>query len=399
MSDPAADEFSSLWLTCSAVTGHFDHKYGRPWKHLDAPITPIMAELVGAKESEVSHSGTLTGNLHNLFTTFYRPTQKRWKIVIERGSFPTDWYAAHSHPNLHSDILSKEQIDNAIIALEPRQGEDTFRTEDILKVIEENGDEIALVWLPIVQYYTGQYFDVEPLCKKTHEIGATFGLDMAHGVGNVKIELDRWGVDFAVWCTYKYLNAGPGAIGGFFVRDGLDNGGRRMAGWWGNDPSVRFEMKEEFQATPGAKGYQHSCTSALGTIPLLGTLEIIKKAGFDNLRKKADKLTGTLQELLEASPYYVKEAPKEGDKKVGFRILTPEGPWRGTQLSIEILPRIKGTMPRVFERMLKQGLVGDERFPYVIRLSPVVLYNTFQDVGRAVEILNKALEDEEKEQK
>ncbi|TXT11238.1 hypothetical protein VHUM_01989 [Vanrija humicola] len=384
------------WST-SAVFGHFNHKYQRPWKYVDRPLTPHLARLVGAKESEVSHSATLTGNIHNLFTTFYKPTQKRWKIVIEKGAFPSDWYAIYSHPNLHSDVLSPEQIKDAIIPLSPREGEETLRTEDILDVLDKNGDEIAIVWLPLIQYYTGQLFDAPTLSKKTHDIGALFGLDMAHGVGNVKVELDKWNVDFAVWCTYKYLNSGPGAVGGFFIRDGLQDNNRRLAGWWGNDEKSRFEMKAEFEPTPGAKGYQHSCTNVLGSIPLLATLDIIDKAGFDNLRAKAIRLTGTLESLLRASKYYTDKEPSPNDNKAGFRILTPEAPWRGTQLSLEIHPRREGIMPRVFERMLDAGLVGDERKPYVIRLSPVVLYNTFTEVGKAVEILNAALAAEDEE--
>lgn len=290
-------------------------------------------------------------------------------------------------------MLSPEQVDNAVIALEPREGEDTLRTEDILNTLEQHRDEIALVWLPLVQYYTGQLFDAPVLCKKTHDIGALFGLDMAHGVGNVEVKLDDWGVDLAVWCTYKYLNAGPGAVGGFFVRDGLNDNGRRLAGWWGNNPDTRFEMKPEFDATPGAKGYQHSCTNVLGSIPLLGTLEIIDKAGFKAMRAKADRLTGALEALLKQSKYYLPADPKDNGATVGFGILTPEAPWRGTQISVAIYGK-PGAMPRVFDRMLKRGVVGDERLPVVIRLSPVVLYNTFTEVGTAVDVLEEALAEE-----
>lgn len=222
----------------SCVTGHFQHPHERPWKYVDRPLTPLLAKLLGAKESEVAHTSTLTSNLHNLFTSFYRPTQKRWKIVIEKGSFPSDWvscawprkmagrlmisqYAVHSHPRLWDAVLSKEQIDNAIIPLEPREGEETLRTEDILKTLDEHKDEvsplstnimgrrligqIAVVWLPIVQYYTGQLFDIVPISKKTHGIGALLGLDLAHGSGNVTVKLNEWNVDFAVWCTYKWV--------------------------------------------------------------------------------------------------------------------------------------------------------------------------------------------------
>lgn len=262
--------------------------------------------------------------------------------------------------------------------------------------LSRNLTQIALVWMPAIQYYTGQVLDTAALCKKTHEIGALFGLDMAHGIGNITIKLDEWGVDFAVWCTYKYLNSGPGGIGGFFIREGLDDNNRRLAGWWGNNAVTRFDMKPEFDPTPGAQGYMHSNTPVLSSIPLLATLELIDKVGFENMREKADRLTGTLEKLLRASKYYIAD-PAADEKKVGFHIITPAAPWRGTQLSLFIHPAQKGVMPRVFERMVDQGLVGDERFPYVIRLSPVVLYNTFTDVGRAVDILDSALAAEEQQ--
>ncbi|WWC58390.1 kynureninase [Kwoniella dejecticola CBS 10117] len=379
-----------VWST-SSVTGHFSHPHHRPWKHVDQPLTPHLAKLVGAKESEVAHSSTLTSNMHNLFTSFYRPTNKRWKIVIEKGSFPSDWYAVHSHPKLHEAVLSPQQIDEAIIGLEPREGEDTLRTEDILAVLEENKDTIAIVWLPLVQYYTGQLFDIASISPKVHSIGGLLGLDMAHGIGNVECRLNEWDVDFAVWCTYKYLNSGPAGIGGFYVKDGLDDGGRRLAGWWGNDSATRFQMLPQFNPTPGAKGYQHSCTPVLSSIPLLATLELIDTVGFDKMLKKQKSLTGTLETLLKSSKYYGRSSEEE----VGFKILTPEYPYRGTQLSVSLLPENKGVMPRVFSRLVKNGLIGDERYPNVIRLSPVVLYNKFEEVGRAVMILEDALRAEE----
>jgi kynureninase len=209
------------------------------------------------------------------------------------------------------------------------------------------------------------------------------------------MQLHDWGVDFAVWCTYKYLNAGPGAVGGFYIRDGLDDGGRRLAGWWGNDAKTRFEMKAEFEPTVGARGYQHSNTNILGSIPLLGTLQIIDKAGFKAMRAKGERLTEAFDALLRASPYFLSEAPKD-PKKVGFRIITPDAPWRGSQLSLHI-HGTDGIMPRVFAHMLRAGVVGDERMPSAIRLTPVVLYNTFTEVGQVVEILDAALAAEEKE--
>ncbi|ORX35949.1 kynureninase [Kockovaella imperatae] len=401
-----------VWAT-SGVTGHFSHPHSRPWKHVDAPITPRLAALIGAKEEEVAHTSTLTSNIHNLFTSFYRPTKRRWRIVIEQGSFPSDWYAIHSHPRIHSAVLSQEQIDNSIIALAPRKGEDILRTEDVIETIQKHGDEIAIVWLPLVQYYTGQLLDIPPISAKAHGVGALIGLDMAHGVGNVETKLNEWNIDFAVWCTYKYLNAGPSGIGGFYIRTGLDDGDRRLAGWWGNESATRFQMAPTFRPTPGAKGYQHSCTPVLSTIPVLATLEMMEKAGFSNMLEKQRLLTGAMESLLKQSKFYRPDARVETDmslpsgpagekgaQKVGFKIITPEYPWRGTQLSLFIMPHREsdgagqGSMPRIFHRMIKRGLVGDEREPSVIRLSPVVLYNTFQEVGRAVQIFEEALEAE-----
>nr|ODO02537.1 kynureninase [Cryptococcus depauperatus CBS 7855] len=383
-----------VWST-SCVTGHFKHPHGRPWKHVDESLTPNLAKLLGAQEEEVAHTSTLTSNLHNLFTSFYRPTEKRWKIVIEKGSFPSDWYAVHSHPPLHDKVLSPEQIENAIIVLSPREGEEILRTEDILAVIEENRETIAVVLLPLVQYYTGQLFDIASISLKIHQAGALLGLDLAHGIGNVECKLNEWNIDFAVWCTYKYLNAGPAGIGGMYIRSGLDDGGRRLAGWWGNDPSTRFAMSPDFQPFVGAKGYQHSCTPVFSSIPLLATLELIDKVGFSNMVAKGRRLTDTLEMFLKASPYYVH--PDDTKDKLGFKLITPEAPFRGAQLSLVITPEEENIMPRVFERLLKKGLVGDERHPSVIRLSPVVLYNTFEELGIAVDIILEAFKEVEEE--
>lgn len=243
----------------------------------------------------------------------------------------------------------------------------------------------------MIQYYTGQVLDIAPLSKKTHDIGALFGLDLAHGSGNIQVKLDEWNVDIAVWCTYKYLNAGPGGVGGFFIRSGLEDTPRRLCGWWGNESKTRFEMRPEFVPTPGARGHQHSNTNILGSVPLMGTLQIIDEATFPALREKADRLTGALDALLRSSKYFLEKAPS--DDTVGFRIITPALPWRGTQISIFLHGKDK-IMPRVFDRMIKQGLTGDEREPNVIRLAPVALYNTFEEVGRSVEILESALDAE-----
>ncbi|KAJ9102951.1 hypothetical protein QFC19_004507 [Naganishia cerealis] len=380
-----------------AVYGHFAHPHNRPWKNIDECVVPGLAKVVGAKESEIAHTSTLTSNIHSLFVSFYRPTKTRWRILIEKGAFPSDWYAIHSHPKLHEDILSPEQIDNAVVALTPRDGEETLHTEDILASIQKYGDEIAVVWLSGVQYYTGQYFDVPPICKKSHEVGAYFGLDLAHAVGNVPLELSNWGVDFAAWCTYKYLNSGPGAVAGYYIKDGLNDGGRRLAGWWGQNRETRFQMSPVFDPIPGAAGYQHSNPPVFSSIPLIAHLDILERAGgMEALRQKSLQLTGYLWELLTASSFYVSTSETETINKsgqIGFRILTPSSPSaRGCQLSIMILPQGSHTMEKVFDHMVKRGVVGDERRPDVIRLSPVPLYNRFVDVQTAVKVLEASLQ-------
>ncbi|KAJ9127820.1 hypothetical protein QFC24_000104 [Naganishia onofrii] len=323
----------------------------------------------GAKQSEIAHTSTLTSNIHSLFISFYRPTKTRWRILIEKGAFPSDWYAIHSHPRLHDATLSAEQIDNAVVALEPRKGEETLRTEDILSSIERYGDEIAVVWLSGVQYYTGQFFDVAPICEKTHQVGAYFGLDLAHAVGNVPLELSKWGVDFAAWCTYK------------------------LAGWWGQNRTTRFHMSPEFDPIPGAQGYQHSNPPVFSSIPLIAHLELLERAGgMYELRRKSELLTGYLWDLLKGSRFHVSDSTT-GTGRIGFRILTPSTPSaRGCQLSLMILPQGSPTMERVFNHMVKRGVVGDERRPDVIRLSPVPLYNRFVDVQAAVRVLEESIQ-------
>ncbi|KAJ9108770.1 hypothetical protein QFC21_000090 [Naganishia friedmannii] len=402
-----------------AVYGHFAHPHDRPWKNIDDTVLPGLAKVVGAKQSEIAHTSTLTSNIHSLFISFYRPTKTRWRIVLEKGAFPSDWYAIHSHPRLHEAILSPEQIDNAVIALEPRQGEETLRTEDILSSIEQYGEEATSTFVQLTPNFV----------VRGWLQGAYFGLDLAHAVGNVPLELSKWGVDFAAWCTYKYvlcakatdgvggsvwkltdvvvawcryLNSGPGAVAGYYIKDGLDDGGRRLAGWWGQNRSTRFLMSPEFDPIPGAQGYQHSNPPVFSSIPLIAHLELLERAGgMRELRKKSEMLTRYLWDLLEGSSFFVSSAEGSGkgtttttaSQRIGFRILTPSTPSaRGCQLSLMILPQGSHTMERVFNHMVKRGVVGDERRPDVIRLSPVPLYNRFVDVQVAVRVLEESLQ-------
>ncbi|KAI8376544.1 pyridoxal phosphate-dependent transferase [Radiomyces spectabilis] len=364
------------WAQCG-VEGHWNHPYNRPWAVIDEAVKDSLARVVGAKPIEVSPMNTLTANVHFMLVSFYRPTDTRFKILIESKAFPSDHYAVVSH--LHS-----RGIDPAVglITVSPREGESTLRTEDIIDVIQKNND-IALVMLSGVQYYTGQYFEMEKITKAAHDAGCMVGWDLAHAVGNVPLKLHDWNVDFACWCSYKYLNSGPGAIAGTFIHEKYahDSTRPRYAGWWGNEKSTRFEMAPEFRPSEGAAGYQLSNPSIFPTTCLLGSLQLFDEAGMDQLRAKSVLLTSYLETLLLT---VLKDHQEAGH----FRILTPVDPeQRGCQLSLEFPEK----MLQVFAALQARGVVCDERKPTVIRISPAPLYNSFNDVLRVVTCLKEAM--------
>ncbi|KAI0093620.1 kynureninase [Irpex rosettiformis] len=381
-----------------AVEGHFDHPHGRDWMHIADHVHPYFAEIVGAKESEVACMGTLTANLHLMMNTFYKPTPDRFKILCEAKAFPSDQYAFASQVTAHGFTPQ-----DAVIELSPRPGEFTLREEDILAAITEQGQSIALVLFSGVQYYTGQWFPMEKITKAAQIQGAMCGWDLAHAAGNVPLSLHDWNVDFAVWCTYKYLNAGPGGIGGLFVHDKWSSQPIRAAGWWGHDPQTRFAMPSRFSAIPGAQGFQQSNPSVLATVSLLGPLQLFHEAGgMIPLRERSLKLTGYLEELLHKSQWWItpewageiqlREDRGEEHGEFGFTIITPRDPGsRGAQLSLVFIPLGGRTMPRVLRLLEGQGVVGDSRKPDVIRLAPMPLYNTFEDVERAAKVLEEVL--------
>ncbi|KAG0168969.1 Kynureninase (L-kynurenine hydrolase) [Apophysomyces sp. BC1034] len=360
------------------VEGHWNHPHGRPWVTIDEVVKEPLAHLVGAKPLEVTAMNTLTSNLHAMLVTFYRPTSERFKILIEKKAFPSDHYAVSSH-------IQSRGIDPSIglLTVAPRPGEHVLRTEDIISTIRQNKD-IALVLISGVQYYTGQCFEMEKITKAGHEAGCIVGWDLAHAVGNVPLHLHDWDVDFACWCSYKYLNSGAGGIAGLFIHEkyAKDFDKPRLAGWWGNDKSNRFEMSPEFQPSEGASGYQVSNPSFLTTISLLGSLQLFEEAGLDNLRKKSVLLTGYMETLLLTV--------LEGHHQAGhFRILTPrEADQRGCQLSLEFPER----MMEVFDKLQSRGVICDERKPTVIRVAPTPLYSTFADVRRFVFYLKDILD-------
>ncbi|KAJ3411156.1 hypothetical protein HDV05_002670 [Chytridiales sp. JEL 0842] len=320
---------------------------------------------------------SLTANLHFLMVSFYTPTPQRFKILMEAKAFPSDYFAFSSQVQFHG-FDPKE----AIIELSPREGESTLRTEDILATIEKEGDKIALVLFSGVQYYTGQYFDLEKITKAGQAKGAIVGFDLAHAAGNVPVKLHEWGVDFAAWCTYKYLNAGPGGIGGAFIhsKHSLPPSRPRFSGWWGSDPSTKFKMDNVFRPVPGAMGYRLSNPSVVSTVSLLGSLQVFSQTSIDDLRSKSLLLTGFLETLLDSL-----------GPNPGFRVLTPRDPkQRGCQLSLFFEG---GIMEDVFSGLCMRGVLADERRPDVIRISPAPMYCTFVDVWRVVEALKGALGD------
>ncbi|MGE0931737.1 kynureninase [Peijinzhouia sedimentorum] len=352
------------------VEGHFNGE--RPWAKYHHLFKKSVAELVGAREDEVVIMNNLTTNLHLLIVSFYWPHGERYKILTEAGSFPSDIYALESQVKHHG-----YDPEDAILELAPREGEYTLREEDILAAIEQYKDELAMVLFPGIQYYTGQLMPMEIITKEAHRIGATVGFDLAHAAGNVPVELHKWNVDFAVWCTYKYLNSGPGSVGGAFVNERFaqDNEIPRFAGWWGYNESKRFKMESGFEPMYGADGWQLSNTNILGTASHLASMELFQKAGIKNLRQKSLELTAYLEFVI-----------KTIDKQNIITIITPENPQeRGAQLSL----MIKENGRALFDNLMAAGVIGDWREPDVIRLAPTPMYNSFMDVYKFGQILAK----------
>lgn len=354
--------------------GHLQSR--RPWIQYHKLAKKTLAALTGAKPGEVVAMNQLTVNIHLLMVSFFRPTKKRYKIITEAGAFPSDQYAFESQLRYHGF-----DPDRALIELQPREGEHTLRTDDVIRAIVEHKEELALVFLSGVQYYTGQFFDIKKITEAGHKAGAYVGFDLAHAIGNVVLNLHGDDVDFAVWCSYKYLNAGPGALAGAYIHEKYadDKTLPRFAGWWGYLEEERFLMKKGFKPMPGVDGWQLSNVPVLQGAALLASLEIFQKAGMRNLRKKSKLLTGYLEFLL-------KEIDPQGGK---FSIITPSDPeQRGCQLSLFL----KANGRKVFEKIVKTGVVADWREPNVIRVAPTPLYNTFQDVFQFAVIFRKALQ-------
>lgn len=350
-----------------AVDGHLSATH--PWLPYHEFLTDQMAAIVGAKPLETVVMNSLTVNLHLLMVSFYRPTDERFKIVIEKGAFPSDQYAVESQIRFHGYDPA-----TALIELTPREGESTLRTEDIVDVIEREGASIALVMLGGVNYYTGQAFDMKAITECGHKAGAVVGFDLAHAAGNLELKLHDWNVDFACWCSYKYLNSGPGSVGGAFVHERHATSFElpRFAGWWGHNKETRFLMGPEFNPLAGAEGWQLSNPPILQMAALRASLEIFEEAGMSALCEKSRKLTGYLESLLN----------NIDDERIS--VITPSDPdQRGCQLSL----RVRDGERSLYEQLTSKGVFADWREPDVIRVAPVPLYNNFEDVFRFVEIL------------
>lgn len=353
------------------VEGHTDAK--NPWLPYHEFLTENMAKIVGAKPLEVVVMNTLTTNLHLLMVSFYQPTKTKYKIVIESDAFPSDKYAVESQLR-HHGFNEKD----GVILWKPRKGEELLRIEDLEKIVEEQGDEIALLMIGGVNYYTGQFLDLKRIAEIGHAKNCMVGIDLAHGAGNVKADLHDSGVDFAAWCTYKYLNSGPGSLGGLFVHEKHAHNKElnRFTGWWSHNKSTRFNMRQEFDVLAGAEGWQLSNPPILSMAAIRASLDIFNEVGMDKLISKAKKLTGYLEFLLN------------NIKTNKINIITPkEEQSRGCQLSIQV----KDADKNLHTKLTEAGVISDWREPDVIRIAPIPLYNSFKEVYNFVEILKSLI--------
>jgi kynureninase len=353
------------------VEGHFQGP--TPWTRYHRLLTQQTATLVGAEPPEVVVMNTLTINLHLMMASFYRPTVQRHKVLIEPAAFPSDQYALKSQIRLHNFDPA-----TSLLELAPRQGESCLRDGDIESLIEREGQSIALILLGGVNYVTGQIFDMAGITKAGQRKGCVVGFDLAHAIGNIPLQLHDWGPDFAVWCSYKYLNGGPGCVGGCFVHERHSRAENlpRLAGWWGHDDQTRFQMGSDFHPIPGAEGWQLSNPPILALAPLRASMEMFAEAGMERLRAKSVSLTGYLEFLLQQRA------------STNFSIITPpEAERRGAQLSI----RLPHAGRKLCNMLAAEGVIGDWREPNIFRVAPVPLYNSYCDVYRFVQRFSAAL--------
>ena len=361
----------------NAVEGWF--MGDEPWLKYHKALLAPLSDILGAKQTEITVMNSLTVNLHLLMVSFYKPEGKRYKILMEAGAFPSDQYAVESQVRFHGFDPK-----DAVIEVAPRRGETTLLTEDILKAIADNADELALVMFSGINYYTGQFFDLRAIAEAGHAAGAIVGFDLAHAAGNVPLELHNWAADFACWCSYKYMNSGPGGISGIFVHEKHfdDTSLNRFAGWWGYRRDKQFLMAPGFEPENGAEGWNVSTSPIILMALHRASLDVFEKAGgLQALRAKSELLTGYME-------YMINEVNKKYGEEV-YSIITPvDKNHRGCQLSVVC----KRDAKAIFNYLAANGVIGDWREPDVIRLSPVPLYNSFVDVYKASESLFKAIE-------
>lgn len=353
------------------VEGHFEAK--NPWMPYHEYLTESMAKIMGAKPLEVVVMNTLSTNLHLLMVSFYNPTKKRHKILIESDAFPSDRYAVQTQLAFHGYDPNEH-----LIEWTPQTGEKLLHIEDLEQILETQGEEIALLLIGGVNYYTGQYLDLKKITDLGHAKGCKVGIDLAHGAGNIQPELHDSGVDFAAWCTYKYLNSGPGSLGAIFVHERYahDKNLKRFAGWWSQNTATRFDMRQPLDITPGAEGWQLSNPPILSMAAIKSSLDLFNEVGMNALRQKSIKLTSYLEYLIS------------GLNHQDIKIITPSDPnQRGCQLSIQV----KNANKNLHKKLTDQHVITDWREPDVIRCAPVPFYNSFEDVFRMVEILKTLL--------
>mgnify|MGYP000303411211 FL=1 len=353
------------------VEGHFEAK--NPWMPYHEFLTESMAEIVGAKPIEVVIMNTLTTNLHLLMVSFYQPTKTKFKIVIESDAFPSDRYAVETQLRFHGFDST-----DSLIEWTPKDGETLLNIDDLAALLETQGDEIALLLIGGVNYYTGQYLDLKKIAELGHRYGCKVGIDLAHGVGNIQPNLHDSGVDFAAWCTYKYMNSGPGSLGGIFVheRHAYDESLKRFAGWWSQNKDTRFDMRQPLDIIPGAEGWQLSNPPILSMAAIKASLELFSEVGMPALREKSIQLTGYME-------YLILELQNEH-----ISIITPKDPeQRGCQLSIQV----KNADKSLHTKLSEANVITDWRTPDVIRCAPVPFYNSFEDVFKMVETLKTVL--------
>lgn len=367
------DEVMDDWADL-AVEGHF--YADKPWWDYHERFAKPLSKIVGALPSEITVMNTLTVNLHLLMVSFYRPTKTRYKIICEEKAFPSDQYMFQSQVDFHGYAP-----DDAIVQIKRREGEHNIRTEDVLAKIKEIGEELALVLIGGVNYYTGQVFDMKTITAAGHKAGAIVGWDLAHAAGNIKLELHDWNVDFASWCSYKYMNSGPGNASGCFIHEKHHNASLpRFAGWWGHNKERRFKMEPTFEPVKGAEGWQISNLPILSLAPYLAAVDMFDEVGMDAIIKKRNQITAYLEFVLQ-------EIGKEVDST--FEIITPSNPLeRGCQLSVFL----HGEGRSLFDYLMQNGVITDWREPNVIRLAPVPLYCSYEDMYDFGQILKLGIQ-------